>query len=626
MHQVNAHIWYVVFGLFCWFWNQQSIAQHNQKLDSLLNVYQHQPDSENKIGTVSHLFNAMIYTNPEEAFDYAIEEIQLSEKFEKPRGYGMGHYHLSTYYAIKNNSDSVIYHLQKALEAFKKAGSEDSQALVLSSLAFNQYDQGNLYKAISLTDSAIAVFDRMNEEYKAAVMHGLKAEILSDQGKYLLAYKEARESYQVIDTLNKPIRRAEALNRLANIETRLGNYHSAQEHHLITVPIYKKYLDSLTLPVVYNNIGENYHRLQKSDSAKWYFTKAHALATKFERAREVGNALLNLAIIHKEDNEPDSALIKLNEALTIFRNINYKKEIALVNSRIGQVYLQLEEHDNALKALNQCVAKFETIGAINELKEALKIRSALYEKQGLISNALEDYQRFHSLSDSVYNIEKSRQIEDLRALYLTEKKEQEILRQANEIRLLSQKAKINQLKASLSITGLVLALFLIGGTILFYRQRVKQNKLENEKVTAELEFKRKELTANALHLAGKNRLLETLMEQVKTMQEKQNGTSGFNELLHTIKFNLQDENNWNNFKMYFEAVHKDFNTKIKEKYPNLTANELRLIALLKMNLSSKEIANILNVSGEGVKKARYRLRKKMEITSDDSLQDQILSM
>ncbi len=96
MHQVNAHIWYVVFGLFCWFWNQQSIAQHNQKLDSLLNVYQHQPDSENKIGTVSHLFNAMIYTNPEEAFDYAIEEIQLSEKFEKPRGYGMGHYHLST--------------------------------------------------------------------------------------------------------------------------------------------------------------------------------------------------------------------------------------------------------------------------------------------------------------------------------------------------------------------------------------------------------------------------------------------------------------------------------------------------------------------------------------------------
>ncbi len=626
MYQVHAHFWYVVFGILCLFWNQQIIAQHNQKLDSLLDVYSQQPDSEEKIGTVSHLFNAVIYTNPEEAYNYAIEEIRLSKKFNKPRGFGMGHYHLSTYYAIKNNSDAVKYHLQEALEAFKKAESEDSQALVLSSLAFHQYDQGNLHKAIILTDSAIAVFDRMNEEYKAAVMHGLKAEILSDQGKYLIAYEEARKSYQVIDNLNKPIRRAEALNQLANIETRLGNYHSALDHHLETVPIYEKYLDSLTLPLVYNNIGENYFRLHKSDSAKWYFTKAHALATKFELAREVGNALVNLAVIHKKDNEPDSALIKLNKALTIFSNINYKKEIALVYSKLGQVYLQLGEHDNAMNALNQSVEIFESIGAINELKEAIKLRSALYEKQGFVSNALEDYQRFHSLSDSVYNIEKSRQIEDLRALHITEKKEQEILRQANEIRLLSQKAKINQLKASLSIAGLGLALFLIGATIYFYKQRAKQNKLENEKVTSELEFKRKELTANALHLAGKNRLLETLMEQVKTLQEKQNGKTDFNQLLHTIKFNLQDENNWNNFKMHFEAVHKDFNTRIKEQYPNLTANELRLIALLKMNLSSKEIANILNVSSEGIKKARYRLRKKMEISSDESLQDQILSM
>ena len=626
MYQAKALIWHLVFGLFFMSIIQQSIAQHNQKLDSLLHVYEQQPESEEKIGTVSHLFNAVIYTDPEEAFNYAIEEIQLSEKFDKPRGTGMGHYHLSIYYGIKNRTDSVNYHLQKALGAFKEAKSEDSQALVLSSLAFNQYDQGNLNNAINLTDSAISVFNRMNADYKAAVMHGLKAEIHTDQGKYLLAYKEAQASYRVIDTLNKPIRRAEALNRLANIETHLGNYHSALEHHMETVPVYKKYLDSLTLPIVYINIGENFLRLQQSDSARWYFTKAHVLASKFERAREVGEALLNLANIHIEFNELDSALINLKEAYTIFRKIEYKKEIAIVNSRMGEVYMLLGEYDPALKALNQSIVAFKSIGALNELKEALKIRSELYDRQGLISHALEDYQRFHTLSDSVFNIEKSRQIEDLRALYLTEKKEQEILRQADEIRLLNQKSKINQLKATLAIAGLCLTLLLIGGTIFFYRQRVRQNKLENEKVTAELEFKRKELTTNALHLAGKNRLLETLMEQVENLKEKQNGKSDFNELLHTIKFNLQDENNWDNFKMHFETVHKDFNTRIKEKHPNLTANELRLIALLKMNLSSKEIANILSVSSEGIKKARYRLRKKMQIATDESLQDQILSM
>jgi DNA-binding CsgD family transcriptional regulator len=65
---------------------------------------------------------------------------------------------------------------------------------------------------------------------------------------------------------------------------------------------------------------------------------------------------------------------------------------------------------------------------------------------------------------------------------------------------------------------------------------------------------------------------------------------------------------------------------VKARFPDITANELRLLALLKMNLSSKEIANILNISQEGIKKARYRLRKKLNIATEDSLQDLVLSL
>ena len=79
-------------------------------------------------------------------------------------------------------------------------------------------------------------------------------------------------------------------------------------------------------------------------------------------------------------------------------------------------------------------------------------------------------------------------------------------------------------------------------------------------------------------------------------------------------------------KRYFEEVHKDFNSNVKIKYPQVTSNELRLLALLKMNLSSKEIANILNISAEGIKKARYRLRKKLNITTEDSLQDLVIRL
>ena len=126
--------------------------------------------------------------------------------------------------------------------------------------------------------------------------------------------------------------------------------------------------------------------------------------------------------------------------------------------------------------------------------------------------------------------------------------------------------------------------------------------------------------------AKKNEVLESLKQKAETLKKEESSKNGYQQLISTINFDLQDDNNWENFSRYFEEVHKDFNSNVKTKYPQVTPNELRLLALLKMNLSSKEIANILNISQEGIKKARYRLRKKLNIQTEDSLQDLVLSL
>ena len=138
----------------------------------------------------------------------------------------------------------------------------------------------------------------------------------------------------------------------------------------------------------------------------------------------------------------------------------------------------------------------------------------------------------------------------------------------------------------------------------------------------ELRFKRKELTTHALHLANKSEILEALKTQIGVLKaDDRERQKGLNRLENAINLNLKDDKSWDNFRFYFEEVHKDFNRTIKQRYPEVTTNELRLMALLKMNLSSKEIANILNISNEGIKKARYRLRKKLNISNDESLND-----
>ena len=139
-------------------------------------------------------------------------------------------------------------------------------------------------------------------------------------------------------------------------------------------------------------------------------------------------------------------------------------------------------------------------------------------------------------------------------------------------------------------------------------------------------FKKKELTTHALHLAKKNEVLEGLKQKAKELKTNEASNNGYQQLIRTINFDLQDDNNWENFSRYFEQVHKDFNSNVKSKYPEVTSNELRLMALLKMNLTSKEIANNLKISPEGIKKARYRLRKKLDITTEESLQDLVLSL
>jgi DNA-binding NarL/FixJ family response regulator len=120
--------------------------------------------------------------------------------------------------------------------------------------------------------------------------------------------------------------------------------------------------------------------------------------------------------------------------------------------------------------------------------------------------------------------------------------------------------------------------------------------------------------------------LEEIKQKAKALKTSENESRGYQQLIHTINFDQQDDKNWENFTQYFEQVHKDFSKTVKVKYPDVTKNELRLMALLKMNLSSKEIATILNISSDGVKKARQRLRKKMELSPDESLESTVLSI
>jgi DNA-binding CsgD family transcriptional regulator len=152
-------------------------------------------------------------------------------------------------------------------------------------------------------------------------------------------------------------------------------------------------------------------------------------------------------------------------------------------------------------------------------------------------------------------------------------------------------------------------------------------KLRNEKLEAEIAFKNTELASTAMHLVQKGELLGNIKEEMSRIKKNANGQAAPDEFKKIMRI-LSEENkmdkDWEQFAQHFDHVHSDFLSHIKTSYPTLSPHELKLCAYLRMNLSSKEIAQLESISVRGVEIGRYRLRKKLKISTDTNLFDFLL--
>ncbi len=149
-------------------------------------------------------------------------------------------------------------------------------------------------------------------------------------------------------------------------------------------------------------------------------------------------------------------------------------------------------------------------------------------------------------------------------------------------------------------------------------------KLVNDQLSQDVNEKNKELAVSTMSLLKKNELLSVIKEDLKKTSE--DGSKNIKSVIHTINKNIVEEDTWNVFKEAFDNADKDFLKKMKAAHPSLTPNDLRLCAYLRLNLSSKEIAPLLNISVRSVEIKRYRLRKKMDLSHEQGLVEYILSI
>lgn len=200
----------------------------------------------------------------------------------------------------------------------------------------------------------------------------------------------------------------------------------------------------------------------------------------------------------------------------------------------------------------------------------------------------------------------------------------------------------NLMKA-LYVTGVLLFLLLMHTVYRRYYKKKQQNliarknrelklaqvenekeiiKIKNEQLQLQFKDKSKELAASTMSIIKKNELLTTIKNELNAIKNE----SVIRPVINIIDKSLKQNDDWEFFQEAFNNADSGFLQKVKNLHPNLTPNDLKLCAYLRLNLASKEIAPLLNISARSVEVKRYRLRKKMSLPHENSLTNYILNL
>ncbi|QBQ42107.1 tetratricopeptide repeat protein [Sphingobacterium psychroaquaticum] len=489
------------------------------------------------------------------------------------------------------------------------------------------------------------------------------------------ALRSLRELYTKSKKEDHPLLEGEYLQAMGEICFHQGHYQQAMEFYFEAEKAFEKAGNTDFLAENYGKMGTLYFYNKQQDKAQQLFAKALTLYQKNKNEEGEARILGSIGQVYEKRQLYDSAFYYQKMALGKFQHSNNKTGAAKIYENLGSIYEDLERYDDALEHFNQSLNLYRadkneigTIEVINNLGDILrktgqytasiaKTKEALllaektkntYQKASATKDLGKTYGLMQQLDSAYHYAELSRtyslevysqdvlkQTSFLQVLYDMNKQSDEIVR-LHGIR------KVNRVMIIASAVGAFLLIGLI--LVIVSRQRLKirdqkntaekqkaehalvqvqleKKVLEEELLKEQLVVKGRELSTHTLNLIKNKQFLEQLRIDLLAMvkDERRDQKKQIQQLVQEIDNSFGEEQHWKEFAQAFEQVHQQFFEKLKSHSADLTAADLRLIALMKMNLNSAEIAVMLGISTDSLRVARYRLRKKLQMEQGDNL-------
>ena len=240
---------------------------------------------------------------------------------------------------------------------------------------------------------------------------------------------------------------------------------------------------------------------------------------------------------------------------------------------------------------------------------------------GNYNEALNYMEQYMRVKDSLAREKYQHQLAELNVKYKTRERQQQI----RQLELAKKQEQTRFYYLLIASALLILALLAIG-YVLVQKKKITQLQWEKMRLKAqnlsdELERKNKQLSEHALHMLQKNKILTSILNRLESLIEAPPGQdrAQLKKLQAEIRKMLRADKDWEELSRNFERINEDFVRKIHSVNPNITTHDLRLATLIKMNLTNKEIAQLLNINYQSVKNAQYRLKQKLKLAPGENI-------
>jgi len=586
-------------------------------LDSLQTVLSNKHGFD-RLPVLNELAYGYSADDPAKAMQFATEALNLSRNLKAPKEEARALYNLAEISFNLNDLNAAIGYYTQSAEVTKNTEGQESKDYIdrLGDIGFCYNEMNKYDKSIGYFESAVQLALKTGYDSEAATNYSNLATIYTEWGDYARGLTYFQKAMEIDRKNGRRDQISVDLNNIGKIYELSGKPLLAIHYYEEALEIERKAGNKARIAIRLNNLGTVYKSMKKYPQALTYLRQALEIEQSLGDEEKVGKRLAYIGATYLDMNDFEQSYPYLQQALSILSKTELHDDMARLQNTFGNYYLARHDYQNALEhlLLSQQHAQFNNLKPLQ--LSNLKLIAEVYEKTGQAEKALGAFKQFQAVKDSVFTRDSERAMAEFQARYENEKIqiENELLRNDAQA-----KKRIYILSGVLSVS----LISILVAVILILRLRARnsrQLKEIAEKNSAllkeEVDMKNHELTLNAMSIIRSNEVTTQIVETIEKALREGQPVDVLESVLQQFK-TLERDKSWKEFEIRFSQVHKEFYEKLTTLFPDLTPNEIKLCAFLRLNMTTKDISAITTQSIHSINVARTRLRKKMNLANSD---------